>query len=243
MTATGPSGPPPGRSSAAVKVRPRAAGTPSTSNMRPLAKSPSTGSAAPPRARSKRVLAYAKAPSCSAGRSRTASQIGLVHHAPNRVSSPAIRTRRSACGTGRARSTSASAMENIAVFAPMPSASESTATAVTSGAARKARRTSRKALRRRTGGGAKDVGGRRRRLREDGCRRVAGRNALRSWELRQPRRGAPVRWCAILGRGCPGVNGPDRASSRCSKEKFWYSRDRGRGGCHNSSLPRSGLTF
>src|SRR4051812_45575712 len=53
-------------------------------------------------------------------------------------------TRRSGDGTGSVRSNKASTMLNIAVFAPMPSASDTTAAAETIGEARSARTACRK---------------------------------------------------------------------------------------------------
>ena len=59
MTATGPSGPPPRTSSASVNVRPSIAGTPSVSNIRPLAQMPSTNCVSPPAARLNRDVLQA----------------------------------------------------------------------------------------------------------------------------------------------------------------------------------------
>ena len=100
---------------------------------------PSTNSVCPPSARLKRVLDHAKAPSNSAWRSRTCSQIGLVQELW-RPSLP-VTSRTSRCGspTGSDRSSRLSTIEKMAVLAPMPSASDSTATAVTIGVALRAR--------------------------------------------------------------------------------------------------------
>ena len=131
MTATGPSGPPPRRSSASVNVRPRIAGTPSVSKKRPLAHSPSTSSDWPPRARLKRVLDHAKAPSkTGAGRASlprsgwSSRPRGLVLADDDELLGRFHR---------QLRRIRLSRMEKIALLAPIPSASDRIATIETTG--------------------------------------------------------------------------------------------------------------
>src|SRR6185295_2162294 len=99
----------------------------------PLAHSPSTYCVSPPAERSKRVGDQASAPSNSSRRRRISSQIrygklpivvGLP--VPDRL------TLTSRCGslTGSERRTRLFSSEKIAVFAPIASASDTTATAV-----------------------------------------------------------------------------------------------------------------
>ncbi len=148
MTATGPSGPPPRASSAGVNVRPSIAGTPSVSNMPPLAQMPSTNCVSPPAARLNRWLLHANSPSYRSRRDRICSQIGFVHDrrpVPLLITVPSVIIA-SCCGalTGSARSSRLLTSEKIAVLAPMPSASDSTATRETTGVARSARKARRR---------------------------------------------------------------------------------------------------
>ena len=79
------------------------------------------------------MLDQARAPSKKLGRSRIASQIGFVHD--DRLGSWPTITRRCGSRTGSDRSSRLSRIENIAVLAPIPSASDRMATAETIGAA------------------------------------------------------------------------------------------------------------
>jgi hypothetical protein len=110
------------------------AGTPTTSKNSPLAKKASTSCASPPEARSRRVSEQAAAPATSCGaRARISSQIGFVHEPSlTRTSAPGSRT-------GSARRIRLSTSVKIAVFAPIPSASEATATNVNPGLRRSTR--------------------------------------------------------------------------------------------------------
>src|SRR4029079_9957644 len=139
-TATGPSVPPPRRSSASVKVRPRIAGTPSTSKTRPLPQNPSTYSVCAVRDRLNLLEEYAKTPPKRSARSRICSQIGYVQESFPR----SVPTTASTPGsfTGRDRSIRLSRMEKIDVFAPIPSASDRIATRVTIGVALSVRKAS-----------------------------------------------------------------------------------------------------
>jgi hypothetical protein len=132
MTATGPSGPPPRRSSASVIVRPRTAGTPSRSNIRPLTHRPSTISVCPLRARLKRAPAHANPPSKRRSRSRICSHMVWDQNVRRPVAS---RSMTSWCGslTGSVRRNRLSRIEKMAVFAPIPSASDRIAMSDTTG--------------------------------------------------------------------------------------------------------------
>ena len=131
MTVTGPAAPPPRRSSSAVIVRPIRAGTPRTSKNRPLAQIPSTISVWPLCARLNRPEDHAVAPATRSSCARICSHTGLVKD----VSSSPNWTSASWLGsfTGSVRSTRVSRIEKMAVFAPIPSASDSSAIAVTTG--------------------------------------------------------------------------------------------------------------
>ena len=99
---------------------------------------PSTMSVALVDERLKRGVAQAKASSAKRRRrSRTASQIGLVHE------SSSSRTRRDGSRTGSGLSARLFRIEKSAVTPPIPRASETTAKAVTIGAARSDRQASR----------------------------------------------------------------------------------------------------
>ena len=143
MTATGPSGPPPRRSSSREKTRPSSGRTPSTSKYPPLAQTPSTISVCPPGARLNRVDDHAKDPAKRSARSRICSQIGFVHDIRR---APLSSTMASCCGasTGSVRRIRLLRIEKIAVFAPIPRASDRRAMAVTMGVARSARAASRR---------------------------------------------------------------------------------------------------
>ena len=117
MTATGPFGGA-ALSSAGVSIRPRNAGTPSTSKKRPLTYAPSTGTARPPCARSKLSRDQAKAPSNrSSARALISSHTGYDHD-PS-VSSARLPGSR----TGSGRMMRLLKIENSDVLAPIPSAS------------------------------------------------------------------------------------------------------------------------
>ncbi len=142
MTATGPCGPPPRTSSAIVNVRPAIGVMPRTSNMFPLANAPLTMSLSPCVDRSNREPFHANAFSkICVWRSRICSQMGFVHDPPS------ISTRRAGSRTGSDFNSRLLRMENNAVFAPTPSASERTAMTVTTGVARSERQASRKSTR------------------------------------------------------------------------------------------------
>ena len=140
MTATRPSFPPPRVSSDGVSVRPSTVETPRTSNIRPLAQNPSTRSVGPPCDRSKEASDHANTPAASSrSRSRTCSQMGLVHPPSSQTSCWGSRT-------GSDFKIRLLRIEKSAVLAPMPSASERTAIAVTIGVARSDRQASRQSI-------------------------------------------------------------------------------------------------
>jgi hypothetical protein len=141
ITATGPSGPPPRRSSDGFSVRPSNADTPSTSKYEPLTHISSTKSGMPLSARLKREFDVASAPSKRSWWPRICSQTGLVQ-----LVGPPLPTTTRRCGsvTGNDLSRRLSRSEKIAVFAPIPSASDKIATAVTTGVAFRARNASRR---------------------------------------------------------------------------------------------------
>jgi hypothetical protein len=117
MTATGLLGSA-ALSSAGVSIRPRNAGTPSTSKKRPLTYAPSTGTTRPPCARSKLSRDQAKAPSNkSLARAVTSCQTGYDHD-PSASSARLPGSR-----TGSGRMMRLLKIENSAVLAPIPSAS------------------------------------------------------------------------------------------------------------------------
>ena len=141
MSATGPSDPPPRRSSASLIVRPRTGSVPSRSNIRPLTHRPSAISVCPLRARLKRAPAHANAPSKRRSRSRICSHMGLDQDVRRPAAS---RSMTSWCGsrTGSVRRNRLSRIEKMAVFAPIPSARDSAATTVTKGVLNSVRKAS-----------------------------------------------------------------------------------------------------
>ena len=117
MTATGPCGKA-ALSSAGVSIRPRNAGTPSTSKKCPLTNAPSTGTTRPPCARSKVSRDQAKAPSNrSVERAPISCHTGYDHD-PSLSSARLPGSR-----TGSGRMMRLLKIENSAVLAPIPSAS------------------------------------------------------------------------------------------------------------------------
>src|SRR3989442_2860104 len=108
---------------------------PSVSKIPAVVQMPSTNSATPPPARLKRRASHAKALSKRCGRRCSSCQIGNVNDDwPAESALPPFRSA-SCCGslTGSERSSKLFTSEKIAVLAPMPSASDRTATMVTTG--------------------------------------------------------------------------------------------------------------
>ena len=122
-------------------MRPAAPDTEDARTFRRWRKMPSTGSDSPLDDRSNRSADHANPPSaicpwCA----RICSQIGLVHE------SPSSRTRRSGCETGRFLSRRLFRIEKSAALAPIPRASDRTASTVTRGVAHSERHASRQSV-------------------------------------------------------------------------------------------------
>ncbi len=143
MTVTRPSLPPRSRSSSSRSSRPSAGLTPSASNAPPLKRAPFTNCFSPPDAVSNRVHVHASPLSRSCRRRISCHTCWRTNAAPSSPFSVSRISRSGSC-TGRGRKSVASISEKIAVFAPMPSASERMAAADTSGVARSARTASRR---------------------------------------------------------------------------------------------------